>query len=92
MKNSNKLILAAAVAGILGGVALAPTATLAGETVHAMGANSCKGSSGCKTAENACKGQNGCKGKGFTEMSKSKCDKLAAKNKKITCEEVAKAN
>lgn len=41
-----------------------------------MGANACKGTSACKTANNACKGQNACKGTGFTETTKEDCAKI----------------
>ena len=43
---------------------------------HCVGANTCKGSSACKTATNECKGQNACKGKGFTEATKADCEKV----------------
>ena len=90
MNKNNKMILSAAVAGILSSGALISVSTFAAdkaENVHCMGANSCKGKGGCKTDANACKGQNGCKGKGFTEMTKAKCDKLAKKNTAVHAEE-----
>jgi len=43
--------------------------------VHCKGANSCKGTGACKTADNSCKGQNACKGKGVSMMSKADCEK-----------------
>ncbi len=43
---------------------------------HCVGANACKGQSGCKSSANACKGQNACKGKGFVEMTKDECGKV----------------
>jgi hypothetical protein len=79
----SKALMTAAIAGILsvGAMSTAHAATAKGEC---MGANSCKGKSGCKTAANECKGQNTCKGKGFTEMTKAKCDKLAKKDSTIS--------
>jgi hypothetical protein len=47
--------------------------------VKCSGANSCKGTSACKTASSSCKGQNACKGQGFSALSKSQC--AAAKGK-----------
>lgn len=43
-------------------------------TGHCVGANSCKGTSACATANSSCKGQNSCKGQGFTETTKAECD------------------
>jgi hypothetical protein len=81
--NPSKVLMTAAIAGMLsvGAVSVAHAASEKGEC---MGANACKGKSGCKTAANECKGQNGCKGKGFTETTKAKCDKMAKKNSAIT--------
>ena len=44
-----------------------------------VGVNACKGQGACKGGANACKGQNACKGKGFSSLTKEKCD--AAKGK-----------
>ncbi len=42
-------------------------------TGHCVGANSCKGTSACATANTSCKGQNACKGQGFTETTEAEC-------------------
>jgi hypothetical protein len=57
---------------------------------HCMGANACKGQSGCKTAKNACAGKNGCKGKGFVEKTKAECDVVAASDKTVHFEAAKK--
>ena len=83
MNDKNKLIVAAAIAGILGMGAPVFAADDAGK-VECAGVNGCKGKSDCKTASNECAGKNGCKGKGMMKMSKADCDKAqaAAKAKK----------
>jgi len=48
-------------------------------TGHCVGANSCKGTSACATANTSCKGQNSCKGKGFTVTTKAACDEAGGK-------------
>lgn len=68
MKKQVGTILAAAVGVMFTSAAFATDVAPAnhGEgTVKCVGANSCKGTSACKTATNACKGQNSCKGSGF---------------------------
>jgi len=45
------------------------------ETGKCTGANSCKGTSACKTESSACKGQNACKGQGFEMKTESECEK-----------------
>ncbi|HWY36598.1 MAG TPA: hypothetical protein VNX68_18285 [Nitrosopumilaceae archaeon] len=92
MKNSNKLILSAAVAGIIAGGVLAPTFALAGDKGQCVGANACKGKGACKSDANECKGKNGCKGKGFTETTKAKCDKLAKNNPDVKFQEPEEKN
>lgn len=92
MTNSNKLLVAAAMMGIIGaGMTASSTASAAAEKGHCMAANACKGKSACKTDASSCKGQNGCKGQGFTETTKAKCDKLAKKNKAVHFEAAAKS-
>jgi hypothetical protein len=49
------------------------------EVGHCMGANSCKGHNGCKTAANACKGQAGCKGTGFVATTDAACTAMGGK-------------
>ena len=86
------MILTAAIAGIMAGGALAPSVVQADAKGHCMGANGCKHKSDCSTATNDCKGQNGCKGKGYTELSKAQCNKLATNNPKIKFEAPAAKN
>jgi hypothetical protein len=89
----NKNLLAkAALASILGAMT-GPQVAMADhhdEKGKCIGANACKSKSGCATEGNACAGQNGCKGKGYTEMTKAECDKLAKKDKNIKFEVVQK--
>lgn len=92
--NKNQLLISAAVAGILGASAFSSSplkaAEMAAEKTAAekgqcVGANSCKGKSACATKDgkNSCMGQNTCKGKGWLQLTKAQCDKLAKKNKAI---------
>ncbi len=45
--------------------------------VKCAGANSCKGTSDCKTATSSCKGQNSCKGKGWVKSASMDACKAA---------------
>jgi hypothetical protein len=75
--NCKGAILAAAAAAlfIASPVAVyAASHSEAAPTGHCVGANSCKGTSACATANSSCKGQNSCKGQGFTETTKAACD------------------
>jgi hypothetical protein len=66
-----------AAALLLAGAAAAPAAEMAADAKgHCVGANSCKGTSACKTAKNECKGHNACKGQGFTESTAADCAKV----------------
>lgn len=67
------LATAAAAIFAMGSITTAPVyAAEAG--VHCVGANSCKGTSECKTAKNDCKGMNSCKGQGWvTKASAKEC-------------------
>ena len=48
--------------------------------VKCTGANSCKGTSACKTSSSDCKGLNACKGQGWTEAaSADACAKAGGK-------------
>jgi hypothetical protein len=73
--SSRNIAIAAAVAGILAGVA--PNAVAqsaqADKNVRCGGINSCKGMSACKTAKNTCQGQNGCKGQGWLPATEKEC-------------------
>jgi hypothetical protein len=59
-----------------------PTAAAEGAKGHCMGANACKGQSGCKTAKNECKGLNACKGQGYLELTEEECAKQGGKFEK----------
>ena len=63
--------LIATAAAIFAAGTFASAAQAAG--VHCTGANSCKGTSACKTASSACKGMNSCKGKGFVMAAAADC-------------------
>ena len=61
--------LAATAAAIFAAGTLVSAAHGEGTSVKCSGANSCKGTSACKTASSACKGQNSCKGLGWTQTA-----------------------
>lgn len=89
MKNS--ILMKAAVAGLIGAAAMiivpAHAEADAGAKGHCVGANACKGKTGCKQeGKNDCAGKNGCKGKGFVEKTKAQCDEIAKKNKNVSFE------
>lgn len=73
---SGASLAAAAATLVLAGLAVAPASHAGDAKGHCVGANSCKGTSACKTANSACKGQNSCKGHGFLELTKSECEKI----------------
>ncbi len=86
MKTSNKVLLSAAVAGLLG-VGLAGTSAAKDKDAKmkvkkvavfpCYGVNSCKGKSACNTAgNNNCKGMNSCKGQGMLLMPKESCTSI----------------
>lgn len=90
MKFDKGQLLSAAITGLMG-AALASTPTASNAETKAdpkgqcVGANACKGQSGCAVpGQHTCHTQNACKGKGWLEKSKSECDALAKKDKKIT--------
>lgn len=96
-KIKGQFLLNAAVAGILGASSalVVSSPALADDDAstkgHCVGANACKGKSGCaQTGQNDCAGKNGCKGKGYVEKTKAECDKMAKKNKKVHFEPEAK--
>ncbi|MGQ0455809.1 MAG: BufA2 family periplasmic bufferin-type metallophore [Hyphomicrobium sp.] len=79
---SGASIATAAAALFLAGAVVSPVANAAEEAKgHCMGANACKGTGACKTANNACAGKNACKGTGFTAATKAECEAAAAANK-----------
>lgn len=57
----------------------ADKAMSAGDKVHCMGVNSCKGQSDCKSGNHDCKGLNACKGQGMKDMSAEACTKAGGK-------------
>ncbi|MBK7844177.1 MAG: hypothetical protein IPJ71_10850 [Bdellovibrionales bacterium] len=91
MKNNH--LLNAALSGIIaaGSLGLSSLALAEGVSTdkgHCVGANACKGKSGCaQEGQNSCKGHNGCKGKGFVEKTRAECEKLAKKDKNVKFEE-----
>lgn len=102
MKLNQSQLFSAAVAGILGSaiVAAASSSAFAADAKDAkmdaakgkcVGANSCKGKTACSTAgANECAGKNGCKGKGWVEKTKTDCDAMAKKDKKVKFEAMNK--
>jgi hypothetical protein len=87
----SKLLVAAAVSGILAGAGQAYFQVATGEdapgdtnTDHhdCKGLNSCKGKGACKTGDNGCKMKNSCKGKGGCATDHHDCGgKNACKGK-----------
>ncbi len=79
-KRTSKVLLTAAVAGLLAVGALGATAQSAeekGEKVKCYGANKCKGQGACGGQGHSCAGKNACKGQGYVETdSKEACLKL----------------
>lgn len=76
-KTTGFAVAAAAAALMMGGMV---SSAQAGEGVKCVGANSCKGTTECATAENQCKGQNSCKGKGWiSAKSEEDCTKAGGK-------------
>ena len=77
-KKKQSILAAAAMAGLVSGVALTGTGcasdtsgSASASSMHkhdCAGKNACKGQGGCKTAKHACKGQNECKGQGGCNM------------------------
>lgn len=88
-KNQSQLIVRAAIAGLISaatvGISSAAMAADDGSIKgQCVGANACKGQSGCKQEGlNACKGHNGCAGKGFLEKTKAECEAIIKKDKKV---------
>jgi len=76
MRKLDKVLLGAAVAGILGGVVAGPVAAAKSKDVECQGVNACKGKGSCGGAQHSCAGQNACKGQGWVKVSKDVCDQL----------------
>ena len=69
-KKTTGIALATAAAAIFAMGAFTAAPSFAADMgVHCMGANSCKGTSECKTAKSDCKGLNSCKGQGWVSKS-----------------------
>jgi hypothetical protein len=74
------LMVAAAAAAMFAAGTVATAPAFAGEGVKCSGANSCKGTSACKTASSSCAGQNACKGQGWTKAASAEaCTKAGGK-------------
>ncbi len=89
MNQKKMMMMSTAIAGLMtAGVALSVSNASAAEaTGHCMGANACKGQSGCAVkGQNECKGHNNCKGKGFIETTKAQCERISKKDKNIKFE------
>ena|SRR3990170_3171865 len=76
VKSGSALAATAAMLLLSGAAANAAEEKMDGAKGHCIGANSCKGTSACKTATSECGGKNACKGKGFLEKTKAECDKI----------------
>jgi len=93
MKKSEKLLLSAAITGLVlsSGAAMAAKKTAKNTYVMCHGVNSCKGHGQCGGKVDACSGKNGCeasltcagnnscKGKGLVKMKKEACLKKGGK-------------
>ncbi|MEY4564024.1 MAG: hypothetical protein RLZZ618_3301 [Pseudomonadota bacterium] len=78
----SSLALATTAAALFSMGTLATTAAHAATDapVKCAGANSCKGTSDCKTAKSECKGHNSCKGQGWqTKKSAAECTQAGGK-------------
>ena len=82
MTNNNKMLLGAAVAGLMS-VALTVTPASAkdkkadkNKDVKCTGVNKCKGMGQCGGQGHECAGKNTCKGQGWLHMPKSSCEAI----------------
>ena len=85
-KQSQKLILTAIVAGLVGGggltKAFAQEEGAAEAKYECQGGNACKGKGACGGPGHSCAGKNSCKGKGYVyTKDKAECDAILAKMK-----------
>ena len=80
MRKLDKVMLGAAIAGILSGAMAGPVsaADKKSDDVACWGVNACKGKGSCggKEADHGCGGKNACKGKGWVQVTKEVCDQL----------------
>jgi uncharacterized membrane protein len=79
MKSTEKMLLGAAVAGLLGSAAFAAPGKAAGKKVElapCYGINSCKGHGQCGGKGSSCAGANSCKGAGWLKVPKDVCEKI----------------
>src|SRR5438477_12980350 len=73
-KSGATLAAAAATLFLAGAVVSTGSTSANAAQGKCMAGNACKGQSACKGGANSCKGLNACKGKGFSAMTKEKCD------------------
>ncbi len=72
---TKKLLLGAAMAGIVAGTVAAPRAAVAaGDKCY--GVNKCKGVGACGGKNHSCHGKNECKGQGWLSIDKDTCLKI----------------
>ncbi len=73
--DTKKLILGAAMAGIMAGAVATPSAVKAGGD-ECYGVNKCKGTGACGGKGHSCAGKNECKGQGWLKIDKDTCLKI----------------
>ena len=78
-KSGAKIAMTAAALVFSGALA---TTAMAESKGKCIGANSCKGTGACKTAQHDCAGKNACKGKGWVKMTESDCKAAGGKFQK----------
>jgi len=90
MNASEKLLLSAAVAGLVGTAMTAGSASAAAkkaktkakaikmEVVHCYGVNACKGKGECGGKGHDCAGLNGCRGQGWLSVPEKSCKATAS--------------
>jgi len=76
MKNSNKLLISAAVAGLMTLVSQASFAAATATKGECYGVNACKGTGECGGKGHTCAGSNACKGKGWMTKTEKECKDL----------------
>ena len=88
-RNSSKVLLASAAAGMLAmgtmaGIAHASDAAEGSEKVKCYGVNKCKGTGACGGVGHSCAGENSCAGHGYLKIEKDTCLKI--KGGRLTAE------